>query len=67
MADLTETELATMLRAEQETNLLLQESLADLELAAEDKGWSKLGADGDDFSDAGRKKIAETSALARLA
>ena len=67
MADLTETDLASMLRAEQENNLLLQESLADLELAAEDRGWSKLGAEGDDFSDDGRKKIAETSALARLA
>ena len=68
MADLTETDLATMLRAEQETNLLLQESLADLELAAEDRGWQSLGAgDGDDFSTEGRKKIAETSALARLA
>jgi hypothetical protein len=37
------TELREQLLASEEHNELLQESLADLELAAEDRGWRRLG------------------------
>jgi hypothetical protein len=36
--------LAEQLRAEQETSLLLQESIADLELSLEDRSWDRLDA-----------------------
>jgi hypothetical protein len=36
--------LSEQLRQEQETSLLLQESVADLELALEDRGWDRLDA-----------------------
>lgn len=51
--------LRTELRAEQEMNLLLQESVADLELALEDDGWRKLTtAVADEFTADGRRRIA---------
>jgi hypothetical protein len=65
--DITETgsALATVpalqeqLRAEQETNLVLTESIADLELALEDTGWRKLAAGvTDEFTAQGRRQIA---------
>ncbi len=37
-------QLRTELRAEQETNLLLNESMADLALALEDKGWLDIAS-----------------------
>lgn len=56
------------LRQEQEMNLLLQESVADLELALEDRGWRELSASvRDEFSEAGRRAVADicrTSAIA---
>lgn len=52
-------ELQEQLRAEQETNLLLTESVADLQLALEDKGWRSLAAGvADEFTPAGRRTIA---------
>lgn len=52
-------ELQEQLRAEQETNLLLTESIADLQLALEDKGWRSLAAGvADEFTPAGRRIIA---------
>jgi hypothetical protein len=57
-------ELSQALRGEQETSLLLEESLADLELSLEDASWRRLTADGTmEFSRAGLKQI---SALCRL-
>jgi hypothetical protein len=49
------------LRQEQETNLLLVESIAELEAALETEGWTKLSADGggQEFSGAGRKLITD--------
>jgi hypothetical protein len=41
-ADSTVDELSEQLRAEQENNLLAQESIADLQLALEDLGWRRL-------------------------
>lgn len=50
--------LASELRAEQETNLLLTESLADLQLALEDRGWRSINAQVElDFSPEGRKAL----------
>ncbi len=58
-ADIDVTRLQEELRAEQEMNLLLQESVADLELALEDDGWRKLtAAVADEFTPAGRRRIA---------
>lgn len=49
----------TLLRQEQETNLLLQESIAELELAMEDAGWRRLAAEGQvEFSHDGLRRIA---------
>jgi len=57
-------ELSEALRGEQETSLLLEESLADLELSLEDASWRRLTADGTmEFSRHGLKQI---SALCRL-
>lgn len=51
--------LQEQLRAEQETNLLLQESIVDLELALEDVGWRKLAQGvADEFTAEGRRRIA---------
>lgn len=48
------------LRQEQETNLLLVESIAELEAALETEGWQKLSSgDGQEFSGAGRKLITD--------
>jgi hypothetical protein len=56
--------LQQQLRAEQESNLLLTESLAQLELALEDVGWRKLSTGvQDEFSTEGRRRVA---ALCRL-
>lgn len=56
--------LQEQLRAEQESNLMLQESVADLELALEDVGWRKLASGvADEFTADGRRKVA---ALCRL-
>lgn len=56
--------LSEALWQEQETNLLMQESLVDLELALEDAQWQHLAAQGEmEFSRAGLKRI---SALCRL-
>ncbi|NUS58906.1 MAG: hypothetical protein HOV66_29230 [Streptomycetaceae bacterium] len=51
-------QLSEELRAEQETNLILTEQIADLELALEDKGWRRLGAGGTEFTAEGRRTIA---------
>lgn len=51
--------LQEQLRAEQETNLILEESIADLELALEDRGWRSLAAGvADEFTAEGRRNIA---------
>lgn len=51
--------LQEQLRAEQETNLVLTESLADLELQLEDVGWRKLATGvQDEFTAQGRRQIA---------
>lgn len=52
-------QLREQLRNEQDNVLMLIESLADLELAMEDKGWTKLGSSGTEFSVGGRQRIAE--------
>lgn len=50
--------LQEQLRAEQETNLLLTESVADLQLALEDKGWRSLShAVQSDFTPEARKAL----------
>jgi hypothetical protein len=57
-------QLQTQLRAEQESNLMLHESVADLQLALEDRGWESLSQSvADEFTPAGRKKVA---ALCRM-
>lgn len=57
-------QLQEELRAEQETNLLLAESVADLELALEDRGWRKLAHSvHDEFSPQGRRAVAATCRL----
>jgi hypothetical protein len=56
--------LQEQLRAEQESNLLLQETVADLELALEDAGWRKLSNGvASEFTSDGRRRVA---ALCRL-
>lgn len=53
------TNLQEQLRAEQETNLLLTESVADLQLALEDRGWRSLAAGvADEFTPSGRRAVA---------
>jgi hypothetical protein len=53
-------EQGELLRQEQETNLLLQETIADLELALEDKAWNRLtGDNADEFSAGGRRIISQ--------
>jgi hypothetical protein len=57
-------DLSEALRAEQENNLLVTESLADLELALEDSGWRKLAFTGtNEFTRDGLRQI---SALCQL-
>lgn len=52
--------LSEALRQEQETNLLLMESVAELEAALETEGWQRLSSgDGQEFSGAGRKLISD--------
>ncbi len=53
-------QLSEQLRAEQEINLILTESMVDLEMALEDTGWRKL-SNGvrDEFSHDGRRRIRE--------
>lgn len=54
----TRENLQEQLRSEQELNLLLTESMADLELALEDKGWQRINNDGNqEFSPEGRKAL----------
>jgi hypothetical protein len=51
-------QLQTQLRAEQETNLLLTESMADLQLALEDKGWIDIaGSVQRDFTPDARRAL----------
>lgn len=59
--------LAEQLRAEQETNLLLQESIADLE--ADNRGWLRIDQleRGQEFSRAGLEQIAAAARLNWLA
>lgn len=60
-------ELSEALRGEQETNLLLQESLAELELATEDLGWQRTTAEGQiEFSDGGLRRIVALCQLMAL-
>src|SRR4051812_17709462 len=50
--------LQEQLRAEPETKLLLNESLADLQLALEDKGWTDIAsAVNQDFTPEARKAL----------
>jgi len=50
----------TELRAEQEMNLLLEESVADLELSLEDRGWARLTTGvRDEFTPHGRRVMAD--------
>jgi hypothetical protein len=50
--------LESALVAERETNLLLRESMADLQLALEDKGWLSIAnAVNSDFTPEGRKSL----------
>lgn len=52
------THLQEQLRAEQETNLLLRENMADLQLALEDKGWQSIAtAVNGDFTPEARKAL----------
>jgi hypothetical protein len=54
----TRQSLQEELRAEQEHNLLLTESIADLELALDDKGWRRINADGrEEFTLEGRRAL----------
>lgn len=53
-------DLGVQLRAEQETNLLLQETIADLELAVEDQSWNRISSSGGvEFSGVGRRMIVD--------
>lgn len=53
-------QLSEELRAEQEMNLIYQESMADLELALEDRGWRALSTSvRDEFSTTGRRAVAD--------
>jgi ribosomal protein L12E/L44/L45/RPP1/RPP2 len=60
----TITEMSEQLRQEQESNLLLQESLADLELSLEDRSWIRFEAWGaQEFS---REGLRQAAAICRL-
>lgn len=55
------TQLSEQLRAEQEQNLILQESVADLQMALEDRGWRALSQGvQDEFTTQGRRAVAAT-------
>lgn len=57
-------ELEEQLRAEQESNLLLEESMVDLELALEDAGWQRLGVNAaHEFSRAGLRRSAQVARI----
>jgi hypothetical protein len=61
-------ELQEQLRAEQETTLLLQEDIADLELMLEDRGWRKLAHSvTDEFSAQGRRALAANCRMMAVA
>jgi hypothetical protein len=54
----TVAEMQEMLRAEQESNLLLLEENADLELALEDRGWRRMSlSDNVEFSRSGMRRM----------
>lgn len=58
-------ETRAALRAEKTQSAFLHESLADLELAIEDRGWRKVtGTDANDFSPEGRRNIADDCTMA---
>jgi hypothetical protein len=60
VSDAEGVELGVQLRQEQETNLILQESIADLELALEDRSWDRItGSSGVEFSGVGRRMIVD--------
>jgi len=59
--------LTTMVEQREESLELVRERLAELELAVDDEGWSRLGRDGQrDFSNEGRRKIVALSRLMYL-
>lgn len=61
-------QMAVALAQEQETNALLQESIAELQLALEDRGWQRIAAWGAvEFTDEGRKRAAELCRLTAIA
>lgn len=63
-------EALSTLRAEQDNNLLLKESLADLELALEDRGWAKVSVfdqGGGDLGPQSRKIIADNCRMGLIA
>lgn len=56
--------LSEQLRAEQESNLMLHESMADLALALEDRGWQQITLDSD--RELSRSGIQKMAALCRV-
>ncbi|GAB2762458.1 hypothetical protein [Nocardioides pakistanensis] len=61
-------DLTARLSEAEAMNEVLEESLADLELAAEDRGWQRLSADLDrDFSRAGLQRIATNCRIMAIA
>ncbi len=53
--------------AERQMNAMLVESLADLELALEDKGWERIGKQAGEFTNSGRKKAVELARVMAIA
>lgn len=64
---ITEATIASERDAAQAQALMLAESLADLELAMEDRGWKKLGQQADEFTPQGRRKAVEYARLMAVA
>jgi len=61
-AAIAEAKLAETLQQERWTNALLQESIAELQLALDDQGWQRVMMEGQrEFDASGRRKIAEFS------
>jgi hypothetical protein len=61
-------DLPTLLRQEQETNLILQETIADLELAVEDRSWTRLTTEANsEFSHGGRQMITSLCRMVAIA
>lgn len=61
-------DLPTLLRQEQETNLILQETIADLELAVEDRSWTRLTTEANsEFSHGGRQMIISLCRMVAIA